>query len=174
MSDASEKTILIVDDEPDVRLFMQTILEDAGFRVMLASNGKQALDRVKERRPDAISLDLVMPKMSGLKFYRYIKKHKDNRDIPFVIVTAHAKDEFGTKDLQELQEEAAGENLRFLEKPVKPAAYVDAIRAATGLTSPDVEPAGQSDLREQVKSRLGDADEDKLREALRILSRKKE
>jgi CheY-like chemotaxis protein len=80
MGDESKKTVLVVDDEPDVRLFLQTILENGGYDVMLASHGKQALERMTEKKPDVISLDLVMPKMSGLKFYRYIQKNKDRRE----------------------------------------------------------------------------------------------
>jgi CheY-like chemotaxis protein len=70
MDDSRGKTVLVVDDEPDIQFYLKTILENAGFDVMVASNGKQALDRVKDRKPDVISLDLVMPKMSGLKFYQ--------------------------------------------------------------------------------------------------------
>jgi CheY-like chemotaxis protein len=71
MADKIGKSVLVIDDEPDVRLFLKTVLEDAGFDVMLAANGKEALERVTEKKPDVISLDLVMPKMSGLKFYKY-------------------------------------------------------------------------------------------------------
>jgi CheY-like chemotaxis protein len=67
MDDIKNKTVLIVDDEPDIRLFLKTVLEDAGFNVMTANNGKHALERIKECKPDLISLDLVMPKMGGGK-----------------------------------------------------------------------------------------------------------
>jgi CheY-like chemotaxis protein len=173
MGDSSKKTVLVVDDEPDVRLFLQTILENGGFDVMLASHGKQALERMTEKKPDAISLDLVMPMMSGLKFYRYIQKNKDRREIPVVVVTAHGKDEFGSKGLQELREEAARrENLYFLEKPVKPAAYLSVLRQAMGLADSGREVEDQDDLRGQVESSLRSADEDKLKEVLRVLSGK--
>jgi len=76
------KLVLVIDDEPDLRLFIKTVLEDAGFEVAVAGNGKEALERMTEKKPDVISLDLVMPKMSGLKFYRYIQKNKDRSGIP--------------------------------------------------------------------------------------------
>ncbi|MFH2205000.1 MAG: response regulator [Elusimicrobiota bacterium] len=166
MSDTSDKTILIVDDEPDVQLYLRTILEDAGFDVMVASNGKQALERMTEKKPDAISLDLVMPKMSGLKFYRYIQKNKDRKDIPVVVVTAHGKDEFGSDSLRELQQEAKNNPITFLEKPVKPPAYISAIRKSLGLPTSGEEHG----LREQIQDRLKTADDKKLKKVLKLLS----
>ena len=60
-----EKRVLIVDDENDIRRFLTMALEDAGFQVDTASDGFEALEKVKESIPDLISLDLVMPKRSG-------------------------------------------------------------------------------------------------------------
>ncbi len=77
MEDVRGKTVLVVDDEPNVRLYLQTVLEDSGFEVQTAANGHQALDRMTEKKPDVISLDLVMPKMSGLNFFKYIQKNKE-------------------------------------------------------------------------------------------------
>ena len=57
-----EKTVLVVDDEEGLRLYLQTALEDAGFTVTTAADGLEALERVQAQPPDAISLDLVMPK----------------------------------------------------------------------------------------------------------------
>jgi len=160
MSESEKRSVLVVDDEPDVRLFLKTILEDAGFEVSEAANGKQALDRVKERRPDVISLDLVMPKMSGLKFYRYLKKDEAKRGIPFVVVTAHGKDEFGAKDLSMLQKEAKNEPVFFLEKPVKPAEYIGLVRRALGLEG----------LRREAAEKLLSANEEKLQKVLKNLA----
>lgn len=171
MNSSSDKTVLIVDDEPDIRLYLKTILENAGFNVMVASHGKQALERMTEKTPDAISLDLVMPKMSGLKFYRYIQKNKDRREIPVVVVTAHGKDEFGSKGLKEMQKEATRrKDLYFLEKPVKPAAYLSVLRKATGLADFGEDVEGQDDLRAEVTSRLQGANDEKLKQVLKLLS----
>ncbi|RJP55397.1 MAG: response regulator, partial [Deltaproteobacteria bacterium] len=95
MDDIKNKTVLIVDDEPDIRLFLKTVLEDAGFNVMTANNGKHALERIKECKPDLISLDLVMPKMGGVKLLSYLQKNPEWAKIPFIVVTAHAHDELG-------------------------------------------------------------------------------
>lgn len=65
MTRAEDKTVLIVEDEPDVRLFLQTVVEDAGFNVMTAADGEEALKRAREKKPDFISLDLILPRKSG-------------------------------------------------------------------------------------------------------------
>ena len=64
MTQSDIKTILVVDDEPDVRQYLKAILEDAGFNVITAEDGQAALDIIKTQTPDFISLDLMMPKKS--------------------------------------------------------------------------------------------------------------
>jgi len=169
MDDSRGKTVLVVDDEPDIQFYLKTILENAGFDVMVASNGKQALDRVKDRKPDVISLDLVMPKMSGLKFYQYLQKNPEKADIPCVIVTAHGKDDFGSKDLSRLQEEGAGQPLYYLEKPVKPSVYVNTIREAMGLSAVTDDSEERESLLIQLQDKMKNADTERLKEALRAL-----
>ena len=66
MANQDKKIVLVVDDEPDIRLFLRTVLEDAGFTVVTASDGDEALREVKKQKPDLISLDLIMPKKSGI------------------------------------------------------------------------------------------------------------
>ena len=62
------RTVLIVDDEPNIRGFLKMALEDEGFSVESAANGKEALDKVRRRPPDAVLLDLLMPVMDGWGF----------------------------------------------------------------------------------------------------------
>jgi len=169
MDDSKERTVLVVDDEPDIRFYLKTILENAGFGVMLASNGKQALDRVKERKPDVISLDLVMPRMSGLKFYQYLQKNPEKADIPCVILSAHGKDDFGSKDLARLQAEGADRPVYYLEKPVKPSVYVNTIREAMGLSALTDDSQERESLIMQLQDKMKDADTARLKEALRAL-----
>ena len=61
MERPEDKTILVVDDEPDVRGYLKMILEDAGFRVLTAGDGVEALELIREDRPDFISLDQDQP-----------------------------------------------------------------------------------------------------------------
>ena len=62
------RTVLIVDDEPNIRGFLRLALEDEGYRVETATNGQEALDRVRRSPPDAVLLDLMMPVVDGWSF----------------------------------------------------------------------------------------------------------
>ena len=104
MAGPEDKTVLVVDDEPNVRLYLQAILEDAGFKVVAAADGEEALDIIRQKKPDFISLDLVMPRKSGHKLLYELRKDSVLSKIPVLIVTAHAKDEMGQKDLDDLLE----------------------------------------------------------------------
>jgi CheY-like chemotaxis protein len=166
------KTILVVEDELDVQLYLKTVLEEAGFEVVTANNGKQALDRIQERRPDLISLDLEMPQMRGVKLLAYLQKNRDWAGIPFVIVTSHARDEIGRRDLEEMRAEKimVGPHT-FIEKPIVPSEYVGRIRAAlrampegAGATAEEGEI-----LRRRILERLDGATPDQLRAVLRVL-----
>jgi len=84
---ADTKTVLVVDDEPDTRMFLTTLLEDNGFATVTANDGMQAMEMVKKSRPDLISLDITMPEKSGVRFYRDMREDDEFKDIPIIIVT---------------------------------------------------------------------------------------
>jgi CheY-like chemotaxis protein len=125
MGEAARKTILVVDDEADIRRFLKTALIEAGFEVMTAGDGFEALDRLKEKTPDLISMDLVMPRRSGVMLYRDLIKSREWSQIPVIIVTGHARDEVGRADLKELTISGPG---IYLEKPVRPKDYIASIK----------------------------------------------
>ena len=102
MASARDKTVLVVDDEPNVRKYLQTILEDAEFKVLTAADGEEALAIIREQRPDFISLDLIMPRKSGHKVLFELKRDPALSKIPVLLVTAHAQTELGKGDLQDL------------------------------------------------------------------------
>ncbi len=89
----NKKTILIVDDEPDVCDLISTTLKDNGYITVTAVDGVDALEKVKAGRPDLITLDISMPEKSGVKFYREMKESDQWKTIPIVIVTG-VTDEF--------------------------------------------------------------------------------
>src|SRR3712207_6653227 len=64
------KTVLVVDDDPDIRRFVSMALESEGYRVDCARNGREALEKVRREPPDAILLDIMMPIMDGWCFLR--------------------------------------------------------------------------------------------------------
>ena len=128
MKNASDRRILVVDDEPDVREFLATCLEDAGFQVETAIDGFDALEKIEKHPPDLITLDLVMPRISGIKLMRKLHKNKTLKKIPIIIVTAHAKDELGQKDLEELYAEEVRPAPEYIvEKPITPSKLVAGI-----------------------------------------------
>ena len=88
----SKKLILIVDDDPDVWLFITTVLEDHGYRTMEAEDEEQALARLGEARPDLITLDVNMPQRSGVRLYRELRSSEPYRQIPVIMVTGMASE----------------------------------------------------------------------------------
>ena len=89
---ADKKKILVIDDEPDVRTFFTTLLEDAGHETVVAENGQEALEKVKNQRPDLITLDISMPETSGVRFYREVKESEEYKSIPVIIITGISTD----------------------------------------------------------------------------------
>ncbi len=156
------KTVLVVDDEEDVRIFFSTALEHAGFNVVSAADGFEALEQVKRQPPDLVSLDLIMPKRSGVKFYRDLLKNKDWARIPIIIVTGHARDELGKTDLKELTMSGPG---IYLEKPVRPDNYVVAIQTLLGMDTgvEEKQIANQAEFLGEVKNLVDKMDVETLK-----------
>lgn len=162
MSEISKRKILVVDDEPDVRYFLSAALAEAGFDVMVAEDGDVALDKIKEQVPDLISLDLVMPRKSGVKLYHELSKHKEWSKIPVIIVTGHARDDLGKSDLKELTMSGPG---IYLEKPVKPDNYISAVKSILKMdTSEEEDKAAEMvHLQSQLKNMIDNADLETLK-----------
>ena len=81
------KTILVVDDDPDTRTFLTTVLQDNGFNTATAEDGVQALASIEESAPDLIALDITMPEKSGVAVYRKVKEDDKLKSIPVIIIT---------------------------------------------------------------------------------------
>jgi CheY-like chemotaxis protein len=171
MAEARDKTILVVDDEPDVREYLRTVLEDAEFNVVTAGDGEEALEVIQRERPDFISLDLIMPKKSGHKLLYELKKHKDLSRIPVLIVTAHARDEMGKDSLEDILSSSVMSGPgTYLEKPVNPLSYVRSIQRALGLEE-SKEAEDKLSLRDELQQELQGAGADALRDALQALKK---
>jgi CheY-like chemotaxis protein len=85
---SSAGRVLLVDDDDVVRRTVRLALEPIGWQVSEAENGEVALQALAAARPDAIILDLMMPKMDGFEFVRQVRARADWRDIPVVVLTA--------------------------------------------------------------------------------------
>ena len=165
-----QKTVLVVDDEEDVIQFLSMALEDGGFNVVTASNAFDALEKMEQTKPDLISLDLVMPKGSGVKLVREMKKKKEWATIPVLIVTGHARDDLGRTDLDELTMSGPGV---YLEKPVKPKEYVRAVKRILHIDSDEVSPEKDEPiLKDDLKNMIETADEKTLEQIKQLLQQK--
>ena len=116
------KKVLIVDDDPDVRLFNSTVAEESGYTPVEAANGEEGLKKLKQESPDLVVLDVLMPKQSGIRLYRILKTEKALKGIPVVILSGVAKRTFlrSQKALTEFGDQPVPEPESYLEKPVEP------------------------------------------------------
>ncbi len=85
---ASKKTIMVVDDNPDIVTIVKTILEVKGYTVQSAFSGQEVLSLLKEQKPDLILLDIMMPQMDGLEALTRLKENPETASIPVILLTA--------------------------------------------------------------------------------------
>jgi two-component system alkaline phosphatase synthesis response regulator PhoP len=87
-SPAGKRTIMVVDDEPEIVTVVRLMLEQKGFNVRCAYNGQQVFADLEEQKPDLIILDVMMPEMDGLEVLRRLKGAPETSSIPVVMLTA--------------------------------------------------------------------------------------
>lgn len=88
-------TVVVIDDDPDIRAELKTYLTQAGYRVETARNGKQGIELVRTVRPVAVTLDIMMPEMDGWEVIRLLKESRETDQIPIVIVSVADDQETG-------------------------------------------------------------------------------
>ncbi len=123
------KKILSVDDDPDIIVFVKTVLEENGYTPLIAKNGETGLAMAKVEKPSLIILDVLMPKQSGIRMYRELKNDPELRDIPVIILSGIAKRTFlrSQEALTEFGDEPVPEPSAYIEKPVDPQELADII-----------------------------------------------
>ena len=117
----SAPLILLVEDHPDNRVLARKLLERAGFRVVEATDGRQALEQVAAIRPDLVLLDMSLPEVDGWTVARTLRQSPDFKDLRIVALTAHAMD----GDRERVLEAGCDE---FLTKPIEIPKFIPAIR----------------------------------------------
>ena len=124
------KKVLVVDDDPDVRLFSVTVLEENGYTPLEAANGEEGLKMIKQDKPELIILDVLMPRQSGIRLYRELKTDKNYKNIPIIILSGIAKKTFlrSQKALTEFGGKEVPEPKVYLEKPVEPEVLAEEIK----------------------------------------------
>ena len=120
MSD-SVKTILIADDDEDLRLLVQVTLENPTYRILTAVDGSQALETLNQQRPDLLIIDWMMPGLDGYEAVIQLRQNPCTATIPVVMLTA--------KDGLEAQEQMASLALAgYLVKPFSPLELIKKVR----------------------------------------------
>ncbi|MBI4063186.1 MAG: response regulator [Elusimicrobia bacterium] len=122
MNKTDSRTILIVDDEPDVRFVLKVALQKQGFLTEEATNGLEALEKIAALIPDAVLLDIMMPKMDGISVNQKLKENPKTRDIPVVIITGKGQ----MKELLDLRQDF--KVVAYLEKPFPISVLVDKLK----------------------------------------------
>ncbi len=114
-----KKTVLIVEDELDMRIFLSTLLETSGYRPIMTRDGSEGMAKVREIPPDLIILDVMMPGEGGVQMYRQLKTDDTLKKIPVILLSGVAKNTFThyLKMLNSRMEGAIPEPSAYLEKP---------------------------------------------------------
>lgn len=121
MMTAFVKTILIADDEEDLRLLVQVTLENPAYHILTAVDGCRAVDAIHAHIPDLVILDWMMPGLDGCEVVKMLRRNPDTAGIPIVMLTA--------KDGLESREQMASLDLAgYLVKPFSPLELIQKVR----------------------------------------------
>lgn len=131
--------ILVVDDEPDILNLLDYNLRKAGFKVLSAKDGPEAIDTARLKRPDLILLDIMLPNMEGTDVLKRLKTFDSTRHIPVIMLTAKGEEvdkiigfELGAED--------------YITKPFSPRELILRVRAVLKRGAEPAEPAGRKIL----------------------------
>jgi twitching motility two-component system response regulator PilH len=121
------KRILIIDDEKDMRTYLGTLFTQAGYQVETAENGEAGLKTAKASPPDLITLDILMPKQSGVRTYRELRSAVETKDVPIIILTGLTQQEDFFSELGSLPRPDA-----IVEKPIDRDDFLDKAKKVIG------------------------------------------
>ncbi|PPE69439.1 response regulator [Caldimonas thermodepolymerans] len=88
----SQKTILIVDDEPNIVISLEYLLEQAGYRVLVARDGQEALETITRERPDLVLLDVMLPRLSGFDVCQKVRENPALQMVRVLMLTAKGRE----------------------------------------------------------------------------------
>ena len=128
MSNGAEKTILVADDESHILNVVSLKLRNAGYRVLTASDGQEALEIAMQEQPDLLLTDYHMPHLSGLELCRKLKQDPSIRPIPAIMLTARGY------HLEPEDTEQSG-ILQMISKPFSPRHLLTAVEEVIGGTA---------------------------------------
>jgi DNA-binding response OmpR family regulator len=119
------KTILLVEDESDLRYIIKTTLEDPRFRILEAEDGKTALEIAERETVDLFILDWMIPGLNGIAVAERLRRDPATAEVPIIMVTARSQ------DADREQGQAVG-TFAYLVKPFSPLELLDVVEEAVG------------------------------------------
>ena len=114
------KKIMIIDDDPTVVRYLQAVFSDNGYATCTALSTSEALELVRQEKPDLITLDLQLPDEWGPRFYRKLRKEKDLKDIPIIVISGIDGDH------------AVKDAIAFIAKPFDPEKLIGIVKNTIG------------------------------------------
>lgn len=125
-------TILIVEDDPDIREIMEYNLSREGLRVTCADDGKEGLRRAREEKPDLLLLDRMLPGMAGEDICRHLRAHPETKHLPIIMITAKGEE-------SDIVDGLNGGADDYITKPFRPAELVARTKALLRRSGPLLE-----------------------------------
>jgi len=117
-----DATILVVDDEAPILALLRYNLDKAGFRVVEATDGQEAINMIREQKPDLMVLDWMLPSLSGIEVCRQVRRDPEVRNLPIIMLTARGEEQDRVRGLEVGADD-------YLPKPFSPAELLARIRA---------------------------------------------
>lgn len=121
--------VLVVDDEPNILISLEFLMQQAGFDVITAEDGEQALAHVQQTRPDLILLDISLPGISGFDVLEQLRQQSTTAALPIIMLTAHGREVEREKGM------ALGAD-DYITKPFSTQALVEKVNALLTGTNP--------------------------------------
>jgi two-component system, OmpR family, phosphate regulon response regulator PhoB len=128
----AQKTVLVVEDEEGIRDMLAFNLKRAGYEVVSAASGLEARAAIADRHPDLVLMDWMLPDVSGLELTRQLKRDRDTREIPVLMVTARAEEDDRVSGLD-------GGADDYLVKPFSPRELLARMRALLRRSAPEAD-----------------------------------
>lgn len=158
-----QKTVLVVDDDPSIVELLTLVLQDAGYHVLTAADGRSAIVEAVKGRPDVIILDIVMPGLNGWEASEHLLSHEQTASIPIIFLTARVRTE------DQLRGWYAG-CFDYITKPFEVDVLLKRVKLATEAPREEIQKL-REDLRKQRVAVLEAGEEDHNEPASELSSR---
>jgi CheY-like chemotaxis protein len=138
------KTVLIVDDERDVVVYMSTLLQQSGYAVLSAATASEGLELARENSPDLVCLDIMMPGELGISVYNALRRDRKLASIPVLIISGVAQEkEFDFREYVPDRSIPSPEG--YMEKPINVDRFLQLVKKLSGSGRPNERPEAARD-----------------------------